>query len=122
MRLSEDFIKSIRWFVIIAPAIVGIYALLLVEVKDTIKPTMVAVLCLGLSFILGTVWKFMKGKILLVTFVLLGLTGIGARYLEEFLYIYLGYIWEAHMVLNWWILAFVIGVPSMYLSFKTFKE
>lgn len=122
MRFSEDFIKSVRWYCIIVPAIVGIYALLLVEVKDTIRPTMVAVLCLGLSFILGTVWKFMKGKILLITFVLLGLTGIGARYIEPFLYIYFGYIWEAHMVLNWFILALVFGVPVMYFSFKNIKE
>jgi hypothetical protein len=120
--LPEPLVKALRWFVLVFPSMVATYAALLVQAKDSVKPAIIIVLGYGLSFILGAAWKFMKGRVMTLTLIILGLCGLGAQYIPPLVWIYAGIEWNFSFFFNWTLLTFILGVPAMIFTFSKIKD
>lgn len=120
--MQELFLRTLRWFIVVAFVIAGIGALNLADVSESIKPVLPGIVCLGAAFILGTAWKDLRRKILFITIVLAAALAYAAQYMTVIVYLLTGN--EVHMnyFVGWAVLTLVVGFPAMMVIFHKFAD
>ncbi len=120
--MQDLFLKTLRWYIVVAFTIAGIGALNYADRADIIKPVLPGIVCLGAAFVLGTAWKELRRKILFITIVFTVALAYFAQYVPDMAYIALG----RHMAINYFVgwagLVFVAGFPVMMVVFDKFSD
>jgi len=117
--MFKNFYKTLRWFIMAALIVGGFYCLYLANEYNSLKPTMPMVFSFGLAYVLSIVWYKYERSVQFVSLVVFIGNAALALFDYEIIYILTGVSMDLNYHLAWLGLNAVIGVPVMWLTFKT---
>lgn len=102
--------------------IIGTMCFFLASEEDNIRPVWVGVMSFGLVFIILSVWKTMRNKVLLITLILIVGLSFVAKYLPFWLFDATGIVINMNYYILWALLVMFIGIPVMTVAFDKYEE
>lgn len=118
----EDWVKSFRWFLTSMIIVLGSFCLFTSSEASDVKPTWIGVMSFGVVFVILSVWRSIRGKILLTSLILVVGNAFVAKYMPFYLFIYTDYFLDINFYILWAGLILVIGVPVISIAFNKFDE
>jgi hypothetical protein len=116
MRVA--FMKAMRWWVVSLLMIVGTTSLMIAETTGSTSPVIFGVLGYGFAYVMGTLWKDMRGKLLgwgIAVFIAMSFL---SSYISTILFVLFGMDVEFNKYLTWGATMTFIGLPIMTIVFK----
>lgn len=117
--MLETFYKFLRWYLMAACLVGGFYFLYMANDAQSFRPLMPMVLCFGLGYVLSTIWYKYPRSVQFISFAVFIGSSVLALYDFEIIYILTGYSVDLHYHLAWLGLNAVVGLPVMFVAFKT---
>lgn len=122
MFKRKEFEKAVRWYLMTIFMVVGSMTFFIASAENSIKPVWIGILCFGVVFIVISVWKTIRNKILFLTFGLVVGLSFAAKYLPLHLYKATGYVLDINYYVLWSLLILVVGIPVMTIAFDKLEE
>lgn len=120
--MQELFLKTLRWYVVVAFVIAGMGSLQFADVTGSVKPVLPGIVCLGAAFVLGTAWKDLRRKMLFITIVFSLALAYAAQYMTIIVYLLTGNEVYMNYFVGWAVLTLVVGFPVMMVIFHKFAD
>ncbi len=120
--MQELFLKTLRWYIVVAFVVAGMGALQFADTSGSIKPVLPGIVCLGAAFVLGTAWKELRRKILFLTIVLSMALAYVAQYMTPIIYLLTGNEVYMNYFLGWAVLTLLVGFPAMMVIFHKYAD
>ena len=119
--MSEAFLKAVKWYVLVACAIIGTSAFMIADQSGSVKPVILGILTYGVVYIMSYFWTEFRGKLLLLSIlVFVALTFLSA-YVPLGMYILFAYPMELFdPYYTWGLTVGVVGIPVMMLVFHKY--
>lgn len=117
--MRDAFIRALKWFGVVIFLIGGIGLLHWGDSADSIRPILPAILCLGMAYILGTAFKDLRRRVLLISMIFVTAMAFASQYVDTVVYVVTGTQMYVNFFYGWTALTFVAGVPFMtYVFYK----
>ncbi len=120
--MGDSFFQALKWSISAALIIGGIAALAAAERSGSLQPFILAVISFGGAYVMSGSWRKFPGKAVIVSLVFALLTGVAARYLPGYAYVYLNTSLATNVFFLWALLVFIVGVPFMTIVFYIFGD
>ena len=118
MRLSEAFLKALRWYIIAGSAVIGTSAFIIADNTGSVKPVMIGVLAYGVVYMTSYFWEEFRGKLLLLgilVFLAISFASPAVPYLLSGLSGHDPLSWDPYYIWGGAMAAF--GIPAMTFVF-----
>lgn len=118
--MSEAFLKSLKWYVMVFIVLIGITCFTIAETYDTVKPVMPGMLCFGAVYVMSSFWTEFRGKVLLFSVITFIGLAFASRYVPDLGFILLG--WDQDWFTPFWTRAGTVaaGIPVMTFIFHKY--
>ncbi|MDH5721962.1 MAG: hypothetical protein OEY94_01400 [Alphaproteobacteria bacterium] len=116
--MSESFLLAIKWYMISLGLIIGFSAFIISQKINSMDPIIIGIIGLGSSYIMASIWKDFRDKLLLVSgvsFVTLALISPKMGYVVFLLFDYADPI---NPYILWALTTGAIGIPAMTIIFR----
>ncbi len=115
--MSEAFLKSLRWYILVLFVIVGTAALIIADERDTVRPVIIAVFAYGIVYVMSVFWKEFRGKLLFYSVAVFLVFTILSKFTPMALYILFGYDMASIDPYYAWAGTVAFGIPDMMVVF-----
>ncbi len=114
--------KTFRWYFIVMCVAIGTAALIIAEETGGMNPVAFTLLGYGFAYVVGTLWKELRGRILAWAICVFFAITILSNYTNIILYILFGYEGEINRFVLWMLELTVIGIPVMMIVFRKVRH
>jgi hypothetical protein len=101
---------------------IGTAALMIAEETGSMKPVAFGMLGYGFAYVVGSLWKEMRGKILAWSMGVFFVITILSPYTNMVLFVLFGYEGEINKFFLWLLELTVIGIPVMLVVFRKVRH
>lgn len=114
--------KTFRWYFIAMCVAGGTTALIIAEETGGMNPVAFTLLGYGFAYVVGTLWKELRGKILAWAICVFFAITILSTYTDFIMYILFGYESGMNRFVLWMLELTVIGIPVMMIAFRKIRH
>ncbi len=116
--MSDAFLKAVKWYVLVACAIIGTSAFMIADQSGSVKPVIIGIVTYGVVYIMSYFWTEFRGKLLLASIVVFVLLTFASPYVPLVMYILFAIPPELFdPYYTWGVTVGALGIPIMVLVF-----
>lgn len=116
--MKQALAKAFKWFFICIGIVLGTSAMMIAEETGSMRPVMFILFGYGFSYVIGSLWKDLREKLLAWSIVVFVFCTIASAYLDDAVYILLNLSEMPDKYVFWALTMLFLGVPIMTVVFR----
>tara|TARA_B100001989_G_scaffold245745_1_gene215816 strand:- start:639 stop:998 length:360 start_codon:yes stop_codon:yes gene_type:complete len=116
--MSESFLLALKWYVIAIGVMVGTSAFMISQSTNSMDPIIIGILGYGISYVLISVWKDFREKLLFASGAVFVAISLFAPYMHFIIFMLFDRVIEINEYYLWGLTMAFVGIPVMTIVFK----
>ena len=116
--MSESFLLAFKWYLISLGLIIGFSAFIISQKINSMDPIIIGIVGVGSSYIMASIWKDFRDKLLLASGVAFVTLAIISPEMEYVVFVLFDYSEPINPYFLWAMTTGAIGIPVMTIVFK----